>query len=795
MHFDAKGCLRYKVACCAGALQTDWHVSGVRYAIGLCWPAVFAALASFLRSAALRRLGADFLALGESVCLLLPLLFAAQRRRQCHSKSPASVLLLAGLLAVCWRMTLRSPSLDNVQTASLEDKISGGPVPSSVQGLRLMGWLSLLGSALLSVLAALKALRFWEGCQRQTACQARFRYARQKEAAAAFIMLALVGLSDMDGGRFFCDLLEKQLRLGWQLSEFVVAAACPWLAAGVVSCCRGLCRSGLLALALVAFVATEIEASMENASCMRTSRLRLHRGGSLAFVELPEDCTEGSSSGRGRLGALVCMAIMAAGVVASWFGTQVGAGYADSSALLNGSPRLKRSRGYVFMLRLYQCIRATLKSVWRWMWLPGCGGFAWSKWICQHGLDGAILTLYVAADTAKMVLVGWANSSRRGGSLSFQPTSLLLVQLGVSYVMALGLTTAQMGRAGLAQAVAPSNVLGCVPVAAFFFASKTCTVFALGYVNAGTVKLSTQLILPCTALLSVWFIEGRRYSREQWLAIGGICVGTLAFNGEELKHEGDRSLSDQDFRAAYWSGMGLCGAVILANSVGSIVGERFLKGHGLVPLPCLKAQLVAAELAVVVTVLLLQERSSVESWFIGWDWRVLVCALGWVPATWMSTLITKRFSSVTKNIMQCVSTLSTFFLSFFDPEGGKRSSLATSFAIIIIFSVWIFGMLPTPSPQHGFQLPAQQNGATAISSRARSGNATPLSPAQSPRHVKEPEWIRAQSEPSDGTLLFARDWRSSVFEDELPALADTWRSQLDLAEDDAASAFFRRHTQ
>jgi len=77
-------------------------------------------------------------------------------------------------------------------------------------------------------------------------------------------------------------------------------------------------------------------------------------------------------------------------------------------------------------------------------------------------------------------------------------------------------------------------------------------------------------------------------------------------------------------------------------------------------------------------------------WFAGWDWRVPVCALGWVPATWMSTLITARFSTVVKNLVQCLSTVVTYFLALMDPSHKTHSLPATAIAFVVMLSVTSF---------------------------------------------------------------------------------------------------------
>lgn len=148
-------------------------------------------------------------------------------------------------------------------------------------------------------------------------------------------------------------------------------------------------------------------------------------------------------------------------------------------------------------------------------------------------------------------------------------------------------------------------------------------------------------------------------------------------------------------REARIAGLCLCAVVVLANSVGSVAGERFLKAaREKVPLAALKAQLVSAELVVVIAWMVAsREAAGRRGVFVGWDWRVLVCALGWVPATWMSTLITARFGTVVKNVVQCISTLATYAISFLDMDFNTPPPMsipAILLALVVVLSVLTF---------------------------------------------------------------------------------------------------------
>jgi len=346
---------------------------------------------------------------------------------------------------------------------------------------------------------------------------------------------------------------------------------------------------------------------------------------------------------------------------------------------------------------------------WHWRSLVAVCGKALSGEIQRRSMDVALLIAYVVADVGKLLMVGWANHGRSREE-SFNPSSLLLVQLSVSALIALGVSFASAGVSGIRIAMNFGRVLHCIPMAFLFYVSKVCTMTALGYVDAGTVKLSTELILPSTACLSVWMIPGCSYNRQQWISILTICMATLAFSAVQLEADVEDVAGRVDLTCAARHrakiiGMSLCGAVVMANSIGSVVGERYLKRATDVPLACLKAQLNFAELLLVMFILMTPWSSGPHTkhpgaldmerrgTFAGWDARVLICALSWVPATWMSTIVTAKFSTVVKNVAQCVSTLVTYFVVLLDPTNSKRHSPSSTFlAFVIVLSVGTFSL-------------------------------------------------------------------------------------------------------
>jgi len=642
-----------------------------------CLPSILFTYANVLRFSALRFIPADALAAMEPIFGLAFSALGAWAIKGRAFKRCQVVALLVALVALCAFFTLGGSDYDRQEaTFSPKGASDGSRLKRKHIGL---GWLCALGSAVLGTCAGLTSewfLKEGDSSKRQGSqdpCGTTFIVQKvQLEVPALFAALVSSVLLEpwLDSSFSVSQpasfgLTDGSLLRGWDTWTLVVLLAMvarSWLASSVVKHLDTLCYSLAQVFAmLLTFIELEIMALARVSGIQETQVLQAQ-----------------------RLGVYAAMAVVFLSIGAfSWFDSainkKIGARKVSMVAEL-GEPLLPRHN-------------AGPRRKKRWT----CPAFSYIasvlSWFRQHSMSLLLMAGYVSADTGKMLLVCWANNYRKAES--FLPSSLLLVQLLISAAIAFGMAVMQVGAPGLTAAVHPLNIARCMPVAAFFFLSKACTVSALGHVDAGTVKLSTQLILPCTALLSTILIAGRRYSREQWVSIITICFGTLAFHGVQIEAEAANAGSKQQ-AADRWEarlvGLVLCGIVVLANSVGSVVGERFLHAFKDTPLACLKAQLVLAELVVVVAVLSGWEAPQRGGgWFVGWDWRVLICAIGWVPATWMSTLITARFSTVVKNLVQCFSTVTTYFLSLIHSE-RDHYPCETLLALVVMMSVWTFSL-------------------------------------------------------------------------------------------------------
>jgi len=86
-----------------------------------------------------------------------------------------------------------------------------------------------------------------------------------------------------------------------------------------------------------------------------------------------------------------------------------------------------------------------------------------------------------------------------------------------------------------------------------------------------------------------------------------------------------------------------------------------------------------------------------RGFWTGWDHRVLICAIVWIPAGWTATMLVKRCSNLLKTIAQATSSVLTYVFSVFPltlvgppltPE--PLSSPVVLLAIAVMFAALTF---------------------------------------------------------------------------------------------------------
>eukprot|EP00931_Biecheleriopsis_adriatica_P024589 TRINITY_DN15282_c0_g1_i1.p1 TRINITY_DN15282_c0_g1~~TRINITY_DN15282_c0_g1_i1.p1 ORF type:complete len:867 (+),score=139.01 TRINITY_DN15282_c0_g1_i1:233-2602(+) len=311
--------------------------------------------------------------------------------------------------------------------------------------------------------------------------------------------------------------------------------------------------------------------------------------------------------------------------------------------------------------------------------------------LCSPNSVGFLVVCFVLLDATKPILVTWAHQSKAPEERFINGT-FVLVQTSLSLLV--GLIIAVKPMVDLSEGLLPRirvheqwqqrlqrcldwhSVVKQMPVAFCLCLSKLFLVMALERLDAGTVRVFGQASLPLVGVGSALFFR-RRYTPQQWCSLGAISVALVAFYHVKaevyMKHD---ALASPLGRRIEFIGVLMILTSIGFNCLGALLVEKFLKGHQ-GRLHEQKAHLLLGEIAVNALILMLLPllfrdpamRAIHSPWhrglFAGWDHRVLICAIVWIPAGWTATTLVKRCSNLLKTVSQCTSSVLTYIFSMF----------------------------------------------------------------------------------------------------------------------------------
>jgi len=278
-------------------------------------------------------------------------------------------------------------------------------------------------------------------------------------------------------------------------------------------------------------------------------------------------------------------------------------------------------------------------------------------------------------------------------------------------------------------------VLRLLPCASCLCLGKLLMLMALARLDAGTVRVFGQSSLPLVGVGSAVIFK-KRYSLQQWISLVAISVALVTFYNVKAKVRTNHS-KDQGARCGFEvAGVLLTIASIGFNCLGAFFVEKFLKGdQG--QFYEQKAQLLIGEVMVNGALLfglplLVVDptlRVALSPWhrgfFVGWDQRVLTCAVVWIPAGWTATMLVKRCSNLLKTIAQGTAGVMTYVFSVVPLSSGPRqwsyivtklgppldpeplSSPAVLLAVAVMLSALTFGAdrAPTMREKQGSGVP------------------------------------------------------------------------------------------
>lgn len=305
-----------------------------------------------------------------------------------------------------------------------------------------------------------------------------------------------------------------------------------------------------------------------------------------------------------------------------------------------------------------------------------------------------LVLFFILLDATKPLLVTWA-TARKPPEERFILSTFILVQTFVSLLV--GLTFAAgphivwpccfrlhpEWRFRIRRCLEPSGVLARLPVSGCLCTSKLLLIMALGRLDAGTVRVFCQASLPLVGVSSHLFFS-KRYTAQQWCSLVAISVALITFYYVKAEVQRKGVAADGP-ETQSWEVVGvLCvlGAIGF-NCLGALWVEKFLKGNQS-RLHVQKAQLLVGEIIVNIGILFVMPlmqptarlRAAHSPWvrgfFAGWDGRVLLCVIIWIPAGWTTTTLIKQCSGMVKTIAQSTSSVLTYVFTIFPMSYGPR---------------------------------------------------------------------------------------------------------------------------
>ncbi|EER00333.1 conserved hypothetical protein [Perkinsus marinus ATCC 50983] len=184
-----------------------------------------------------------------------------------------------------------------------------------------------------------------------------------------------------------------------------------------------------------------------------------------------------------------------------------------------------------------------------------------------------LLFLYTFLDANKAVMVYWSYSARSPDE-RYSAGSMVLAENVLSLVASLGISLACLGSKQCHSMWSTRYFLRLIPSALSFTMARILGLRALQYIDAGTLKVMSQAVLPTNAILSS-LLMGTKYSVIQWQCLLLVFVTTAAFY--EI-----RVFEERQF-ATISQGLPLFLATLTFTSIGAVYSEKCIKAGGDVP--------------------------------------------------------------------------------------------------------------------------------------------------------------------------------------------------------------------
>jgi len=261
-----------------------------------------------------------------------------------------------------------------------------------------------------------------------------------------------------------------------------------------------------------------------------------------------------------------------------------------------------------------------------------------------------LIFLYVCCDMS-VYIVG------ERATHNYTKETVICASAVLSIVLGTTLSFLRRGRKGLAECYDLATIAKLFPVAASFCISQFGLLKTFQYFDGAFIKLLGQMKLPLTALLS-YFVLGRRYSGRQWLIMSVICVSCCIFTllrvGGVQAFEVPGHLLDGLIFVFIW---------IMANILASLFSERVYQARPDWFFPTLMVNTMIGELCASSLMLAVEPEFQVLHFFKGWDRTTLAVLSCLMMEEWLSALMVRRLSSVSKILSKACSMVFLYMLA------------------------------------------------------------------------------------------------------------------------------------
>jgi len=312
-----------------------------------------------------------------------------------------------------------------------------------------------------------------------------------------------------------------------------------------------------------------------------------------------------------------------------------------------------------------------------------------------------ILALFVLVDVGQALAMDFAENrlwkKSRSGTRQYVRQTVPVVSSLLSLLASLAVAVASGGASAVRQCFEPGLFITFLPVSLFLATGLSLKMLAVNSFQAGTIKIVGQLRLPAVALFSALLLS-RRYSAVQWQVIALITTSCICFvwlKGQRRHYDG---------KAVKWTGFLQLLAWVLFNVWGGIAAERAYK-IGSWPFYVQKASEDLGHLLVSAVMLLVviprfehgedvrdKERRP-GGFFDSWDVRTVVTVLFFCLDAWISNLVLKAFSSLTRSVAKAFAIAVVYVVSISYAKDRQKDFGLTLAAMLVIQSSLLFSFV------------------------------------------------------------------------------------------------------